>query len=88
MSQRKYIKTWSYRQVTVAAENSLRIEMDLAGKYEEGSILRYVHECRAAGILAAWSALTMGWQQPADARRLEHMARISAAKPCQLSEGA
>lgn len=84
MSQRKYIKNWSYRQVTAATENSLRIEMELAGAERDGK-LRYIHECRASGVLAAWNMLTMGWQQAGDARRLEAMARTPLPIPVEFS---
>lgn len=70
MSVRKRIKTWSYKQITEAIEYSIRVEMELAEQTADVR-MKHIHQCRGAGALGAWRALTMGWQVQGDYRRLE-----------------
>jgi hypothetical protein len=63
-------KPWSYKQITAAAEKSILGSMTLAAKATE-PLEAMLHWRTAWGVFRGWESLTMGWQQKADAERLE-----------------
>lgn len=76
------VKTWSYRQITAAAEVSIRISTDLAREAQtRHPELAQAHLLHARGVLFGWENLVMGWIKPGDRERLEALLRVTPVNP-------
>ncbi len=64
-------KTWTYHELTAAAETAIQSCMRLAAKAPMGSQVRGIHLCHAWGVFHGWASLTLGWQESGDSERLE-----------------
>lgn len=67
-----HAKHWSYREITMSAETSIRRSMTLAQKATDPDIRRF-HITSAWGMFFGWSSLTMGWMADGDRERLEQL---------------
>ncbi|MDO9179303.1 MAG: hypothetical protein Q7U16_13450 [Agitococcus sp.] len=64
------LKTFSYRDITVAMEAKIRFHLEIA-KGSPTEERRLPHETRAAGVFSGWVALTAHHRQELDYQRLK-----------------
>ena len=64
-------KMWSYKEITQGAEDRMNSLLNEARHAPER---KHVAQIWAYGIYLGWNSLTMGYQDPKDATRLEALA--------------
>lgn len=67
-------KTWTYVEITAAAEKSIQTGIDLARRHPAGTSERRFQEAVTWGIYWGWYRLTFGCQMQGDAERLKNLA--------------
>lgn len=65
-------KTWTYEEITAAAERRIHVLKKMAGTIPDAS----AEMCArwAGGVYLGWYAATEGWQDPSDEERLSALA--------------
>ena len=79
------MRSWSYKQVTEAAEREIARLAESAKKYRgpnNEADRTYAHW--AYGVYLGWSNLTMGWQKDGDDARMQAMAE-AVGKPDSIT---
>jgi hypothetical protein len=64
-------KRWTYAEITEATEHHIKTTMALASEASRDASQCY--RMMASGAYLAWAAITSGYQQPGDAKRLAAM---------------
>lgn len=73
-------KSWTYNQVTAAAQEQIESCMGLAARYPDNTegdrFMQRQHAAHAFGAWCLWNSVTMGCQRDGDGDRLESMTRL------------
>lgn len=72
-------KTWSYAELTAAAERHIDASRRLAADEDDDDGRRY-HRTAATGAIELWDTLTRGWQADGDRARLRALVAAIGAK--------
>ena len=67
-------KTWTYAEITAAAEKGIQTGIDLARRYPAGTSEHRFQEAVTWGIYWGWYRLTFGCQMQDDVTRLKNLA--------------